>query len=259
MRIIAVLNAKGGTGKTTTALNVGAALSLCGFKVLLIDMDSQGHLSISTGLDDLKPSDITIYEVLNGSGDINKAIRTHEGRTAYDIIPADMRLSAGEVEFVQREGYNYLLRDALGKLRTSYDYILIDCATGFNVLTLNALAAATEVLIPVQANYLPLKGVQALREAVEAVSERFNPSLKVGGIVVTFYDARGKLDNEIREALKEAFDGEVYETTLSRCKKLGEAPASGKDILDYAFKSVGSTQYQALAQEIIKRGAKNGR
>lgn len=258
MRIIAVLNAKGGTAKTTTALNVGAALSLCGFKVLLIDMDSQGHLSISTGLDDLNADEVTIYEVLKGA-EINKAIRTHQGRTAYDIIPADMRLSAGEVEFVQTARYNCLLRDALGKLRTSYDYILIDCPTGFNVLTLNALTAATETLIPVQASYLPLKAVQALRETVEAVSESFNPSLKVGGIVITFYDARGKLDNEIREALIEAFDGEVYETTLSRCKKLGEAPATGKDILDYAFKSVGSTQYQALAQEIIKRGAKNGR
>lgn len=256
MRVITLLNAKGGTAKTTTALNVGAALSLCGFKVLLIDMDSQGSLSISAGYDDLKADDVTIYEVLKGSGDINKALRTKQGRTAYDIIPADIRLSAGEVEFVQARRRNYLLRDALGKLRTTYDYIIIDCAPSLNILTLNALAAATEVLIPVQANYLPLKGVQALREAVEAVSENFNSDLTIGGVLLTFYDGRRKLDREIREALKEAFEGKVYDTTISTSVKLAEAPIYGKDVLDYAFMSKSSTQYQALAQEIIKRGAK---
>ena len=159
MRIITLLNQKGGTGKTTTAINICAALSLCGFKCLLVDIDPQGNLSQSAGFDDLSDGDITTYEVLTGS-DINKAIKmkhvksSHENiKSSYDILPTDIRLSAAEIELVNADNRNYLLKNAFKKLKKSYDFIIIDSPPALNILTLMALTAATEVIIPVQAQY----------------------------------------------------------------------------------------------------------
>ena len=250
MRVITLLNQKGGTGKTTTAINVAAALSRCGLKCLLVDIDPQGNLSQSAGFDDLYETDLTTYEVLQGE-DINRAIKTKRVKDAYDILPTDIRLSAAEIELVQAERRNYLLKDALGKLKKSYDFIIIDSPPALNILTLMALTAATEVIIPVQAQYLPLKGVAQLRDTVELVKSRFNPELEISGVLLTFYDERRNLDKDVLEALEQAFEGKVFETKISTNTKLAEAPSYGKDVINYSINSKGSVQYRALAAEIL--------
>ena len=248
MRVITLLNQKGGTGKTTTCINVGAALSRCGLKCLLVDIDPQGNLSQSAGFDELADGDVTTYEVLNGE-DINRAIHKKE---AYDVLPTDIRLSAAEIELVSADRRNYLLKDALAKLKKKYDFILIDSPPSLNILTLMALTAATEVIIPVQAMYLPLKGVAQLRDTVELVKKRFNPKLEITGILLTFYNDRRNLDNDVLEALEQAFAGKVFDTKISTNTKLAEAPSYGKDVLAYSINSKGSVQYRALAAEILK-------
>ena len=252
MRIITLLNQKGGTGKTTTAINVGAALSLCGLKVLLVDLDPQGNLSQSAGFDELSDGDVTTYEVLKGE-DINRAIKTKHVKAPYDVLPTDIRLSAGEIELVNVDRRNYLLRDALSKLKKSYDFVFIDCPPSLNIFTLMALTAATEVIIPVQAQYLPLKGVAQIRDTVELVRDRFNKSLKIGGVVLTFFDERRNLDKDVLEALEQAFEGKVFKTKISTNTKIAEAPSYGKDVINYSINSKGSVQYRALADEILRQ------
>jgi len=252
MRIITLLNQKGGTGKTTTAINVGAALSLCGLKVLLVDLDPQGNLSQSAGFDELSDGDVTTYEVLKGE-DINRAIKTKHVKAPYDVLPTDIRLSAGEIELVNVDRRNYLLRDALSKIKKSYDFILIDCPPSLNIFTLMALTAATEVIIPVQAQYLPLKGVAQIRDTVELVRDRFNKSLQIGGVLLTFFDDRRNLDKDVLEALEQAFEGKVFKTKISTNTKIAEAPSYGKDVINYSINSKGSVQYRALADEILRQ------
>jgi len=250
VRVITFLNQKGGVGKTTSCINLGAALSLCGFKCLLVDIDPQGNLSQSAGFDDLGDDDLTTYEVLNGE-DINQAIKTKAAKASYDILTTDIRLSAGEIELINAERRNYLLRDALGKIKKSYDFILIDCPPSLNIFTLMALTAAKEVIIPVQAQYLPLKGVAQIRDTVELVKARFNPELEITGLLLTFFHANQNLDKDVLEALEQAFGDKVFKTRISQNNKLGEAPGHGKDIIEYSRRSNGSKQYQELAAELL--------
>lgn len=246
MRVIAFTNQKGGVGKTTTCINLGAALSLCGFKCLLIDMDAQGNLTQSAGVK-LKEDSVTTYEVLHGEN-ANKAIVSG---SSYDILPTDIRLSGSELELINVKHRNYLLMSAINEIKTKYDFILIDCAPSLNILTLMALTAATEVIIPVKAQYLPLNGVAQLRETIGLVKERFNPKLELAGVLLTFYDGRRNLDSEVREVLEKAFEGKVFKTTISQNTKLAEAPSYGLDIIAYSRNSKGSAQYKALAEEVI--------
>lgn len=250
MRVITFLNQKGGTGKTTSCINVGAALSLCGLKCLLIDIDPQGDLTQSAGFDNLGDDDLTTYEVLNGE-DINQAIRTKTAKVDYDVLPTDIRLSAGEIEFVNAERRNYLLKDALAQLDDSYDFVLIDCPPSLNIFTLMALTAAKEVIIPVQAQYLPLKGVAQIRDTVELVRDRFNSDLEIAGVLLTFYHANQNLDRDVLEALEQAFGDKVFKTKISQNSKLAEAPSHGKDVIEYSRNSKGSQQYRSLAEEIL--------
>lgn len=257
MRVIAFINQKGGTGKTTTALNVGAALSRCGLKCLLVDLDPQGDLSQSAGFNELSDGDVTTYEVLKGA-DINAAIKTKRIKDSYDVLPTDIRLSGAEVELVGVERRNYLLRDALGKLKGKYDFVIIDSPPSLSILTLMALTAATEVIIPVQAQYLPLKGVAHLLDTVNLMKERYNPELKIGGVVLTFYDDRRNLDRDVLDALEEAFAGKVFKTKISTNTKLAEAPSHGMDVINYSILSKGATQYRALAEEILQHETTEG-
>lgn len=250
MKILTLLNQKGGTGKTTTAINVGAALSRSGKKCLLIDIDPQGSLTQSAGYDEyISDNDLTTYEVLHGA-DINRAIRSK--KDSYDILPTDIRLSGAEIDLVNAERRNYLLKDAISKLNKAYDFIIIDSPPALSILTLMALTAASEVIIPVQAQYLPLKGVSQLRDTVKIVKTRFNPSLEIGGILLTFYDERRNLDKDVLEALEQAFPGKVFNTKINTNTKIAEAPSYGKDILSYSANSKGAVQYKALANEILQ-------
>jgi len=250
MRKIALLNQKGGTGKTTTAVNLAAALSLCGLKCLLIDIDPQSSLSQSTGYEELSEDDITTYEVLKGA-DINRAIKSKHEKNSYDVLPTDIRLSGAEIELVNADKRNYLLDNAIAGLRKKYDFIIIDSPPSLNIFTLMALTAATEVLIPVQAQYLPLKGVAQLKDTIELVQSRFNKKLKVGGVLLTFFDERRNLDKDVLEALEEVFEGKVYKTKISTNTKIAEAPIYGEDVITYSNNSKGSAQYKALAAEVL--------
>lgn len=249
-RIIAFLNQKGGVGKTTSCINTGAALAHYGYKCLLIDMDPQANLSQSAGFDELSDGDVTTYEILNGK-DINLAIRTKRTEHSYDIIPTDIRLSAGEIELVNAERRNYRLKDALDNLENNYDFILIDCPPNLSIFTLMALVAVKEIIIPLSAQYLPLKGVAQIRDTIDLVTERFNNGLEITGVLLTFFHSNQNLDKDVLEALEQAFGDKVFKTKISQNNKLAEAPSHCKDVIEYSPSSKGAKQYQALAREIL--------
>lgn len=252
MNILAFVNQKGGVAKTTSCLNVGAALAIEGKKILLIDLDPQGSLTKCAGFRSLDNNQTT-YEVIKGDCNINDAIQTKNGVAHYDILPTDIRMSGAEIELISVPGRDTLLKEALENLKTPYDYVLIDCSPSLNILTLMALTAATSLIIPVAAQYMPLDGMAQLLPTVELVKKRLNKGLKIGGVIVTMYDSRRSLDKGIIEAVKAKFPTEVFSTVVRNNSKLAEAPTYGKDIFEYAPKSSGAEAYMAIAQEIIER------
>lgn len=248
MKILAFINQKGGTGKTTTALNVGAALARKGYKVLLIDADAQGNLTTCAGYQ-IEDSDQTLYEILKGQADINDTIKAG---AAYDVIPTDIRLSAADLELAGVAGRELLLKEAIAELKRPYDFILIDCPPSLSIIPLMALAACDKVIIPVQAAYLPLNGLAQLTDTIALVKKRLNKGIEIGGIVVTMY-SRKNLAAEVAESIREAFPDKIFNTTIPDNVALAEAPAAGKDIFEYQPTSKGAAAYAALAEEIIKR------
>lgn len=246
MRIIAFCNQKGGVGKSTTCFNVGAALTLSGKKVLFVDGDPQGDLSTMAGFRTIPESDLTLYDVLHGE-DINKAIK--EGSSG-SIIVSDDTLARGEADLLKES--RFALKKALNRLKTYFDFVLIDCPPSLGILTINELTAADEVIIPVGARYLELRGVSRLRSTLETVQEKLNPELTVSGVVVTFYNGQRNLDKEVKESLENAFGSRVFETTISQSVKLGEAPSFGESIFEHSPRSKAAAQYKALAAEIVQ-------
>lgn len=253
MKVLAFVNQKGGVAKTTSCLNIGAALAIEGKKVLLIDLDPQGSLTKCAGIRNLSTEDATIYEVIKGISDINTAIKTKQGVAAYDIVPTDIRFSGAEIELVSEPNRNELLKMALEGLQTAYDYILIDCSPSLSILTVMALTAADRVIIPVTAQYMPLDGMAQLLPTVEIVKERFNSKLEIGGIIITMYDSRRNLDKSVVEAIHERFRSETFKTFVKNNSKLAEAPTYGLDIFEYEPRSTGAEAYRAIAGEIIER------
>ena len=248
MKVLAFVNQTGGVGKTTACQNVGAGLTICGFKCLLIDLDPQSSLSIGTGIRNLEDNDLTTYEVLKGA-DITKAIRKTE---AYDILATDLRLSGAELELASVTGREMLLREAIENIEADYDFILIDCAPSLNILTVMALTAANDLIIPIELQYYALTGLAMLNNTIGIVKKRMNPGLNIGGLIATFYDSRRNLDKAILDAVDEAFPGKRFETMLTQNTKVAEAPSYGKNIFEYDPKGKGAEQYKALVDEIIK-------
>lgn len=253
MQVIAFVNQKGGVAKTTSCLNIGAALAIEGKSVLLVDLDPQGSLTKCVGIRDLDQQDATTYEVLKGEASINEAIKLVDGKAYYDIVPTDIRMSGAEIELISVPGRDYLLKEALEDLKQPYDYVLIDCSPSLNILTLMALTAADSVIIPVAAQYMPLDGVAQLLNTVELVQKRLNKRLKIGGVIVTIYDTRRSLDREIVESIRARFKEETFKTVVKYNSKLAEAPTFGKDIFDYEPRSAGAEAYKAIAKELIER------
>lgn len=252
MKIISFVNQKGGVAKTTSALNVGAALAMAGKSVLLIDLDPQGSLSKCAGFRSLD-DDPTTYEVIKGDADINQAIKTKQGVKPYDVLPTDIRMSGAEIELISVPGRDTLLKEALDGLEKAYDYVLIDCSPSLNILTLMALTASTGLIIPIAAQYMPLDGMAQLLPTVELVKKRLNKGLSIDGVIITMYDSRRSLDKEIIEAVKGKFPTQTFKTVVKNNSKLAEAPTFGKDIFEYEPKSAGAEAYRAIAKEIIER------
>lgn len=247
-KIIAIANQKGGVGKTTTAVNLCCALKMKGKRVLLLDCDPQGNSSSGMGVD--KHSTPNAYELITKTADISDCIR----KTQYgDVMPSNKELSGATVELVNKVRREYVLKDALQLVYNDYDYIFIDCPPSLELLTLNALVAADSVLIPMQCEYYALEGIADLMTTIKLCNKRLNPSLKIQGIVLTMYDSRTNLTQQVAFELKEYFGGKVYETVIPRSVRLSEAPSHGKPGVAYDKIGKGSRAYMRLAEEFLKK------
>ncbi len=253
MQTIAILNQKGGVGKTTTAVNIGAGLALLDQKVLLIDLDPQANLTYSFGIlaHDLEN---TVYELLTGDVELPDVIIKHGN---LDIIPANLGLSGAEIEFSSLPGREFLLTERLGAVE-NYDYIIIDCSPSLGLLTLNALTSVSEVYITLQTEFLPMQGLAKLLETVDIVKKRLNRNLDITGIICTRYDSRKNLHNEVYEKIKKYFGNKVFSTVIRDNISLAEAPSFGQTIFEYRPRCRGALDYENLSKEILKRGKING-
>ena len=247
-RIIAVVNQKGGVGKTTTTVNITAALSEAGKKVLLCDFDPQANASSGLGVDkrSLRKS---VYDVVIGEATAAQAIVS----TPYaDVLPATADLAGATVELISMERPNFCLKEALAPIQDNYDYIFIDCPPSLEVLTLNALAAADSILIPVQCEYYALEGLADLMRTMRLVKKRINPDLEIFGVVLTMFDGRTNFSTQVAQEVRRHFPGKVYATVIPRNIRLAEAPSHGLPVTAYDRSSRGAKAYCAMAEEILK-------
>ena len=251
-RIIAVANQKGGVGKTTPAINLATALAACGRSVLLIDFDPQGNASTGLGIDDRTHNS---YSLIAGSSQADEAIQTTQV-PRLDMIPTVVDLSAAEVELSDLPDREFRLRSAISKIPKPYQYVIIDCPPSLGMLTVNALAAATSVLVPLQCEFYALEGLSQLMRTIDAVRAGLNGDLRMQGIVLTMYDSRNKLSSMVANDVRDHFGELVYSTVVPRNVRVSEAPSFGQPVLIYDLKCPGSQAYAALAAELLRQEAK---
>ena len=252
-KIIAIANQKGGVGKTTTSVNLAASLGVLEKKVLLIDADPQANASSGLGID-VENVTIGTYQVLEHSNSPAEAILPCSAPNV-SVIAAHIDLVAIEIELVDKEDREYMLKQALASIKDNYDYILIDCAPPLGLLTLNALTAADSVIIPIQCEYYALEGLGKLLNTIKSVQKIHNPQLDIEGLLLTMFDSRLRLSNQVVEEVQKHFNDMVFKTIIQRTVKLSEAPSYGESIINYDATSKGATNYLQLAQEIIKKNS----
>ena len=250
-RVIAVANQKGGVGKTTTAINLSACLAEKGQKVLAIDMDPQGNMTSGLGIDK-DEVEKNIYDLMIGQAGVDEVLQK-EAIENLDVIPTSIDLSAAEIELIGVDDKEFIIRNAIAPIKDNYDYIIIDCPPSLNMLTINALTAATSVLVPIQCEYYALEGLSQLIHTVELVKERLNPVLEIEGVVFTMYDARTNLSLQVVENVKENLNQNIYKTIIPRNVRLAEAPSYGQPITIYDPRSAGAESYRLLAEEVLNR------
>ncbi len=252
-KIIAIANQKGGVGKTTTSINLAASLAVLEKKVLLIDADPQANATSGIGID-VESIEIGTYQLLEHSNSAKEAIIKTETPN-LDIIPAHIDLVAIEIELVDKKAREYMLKKALADIKNDYDYILIDCAPSLGLLTLNALTAADAVVIPIQCEYFALEGLGKLLNTIKSVQKIHNPELDIEGLLLTMYDARLRLSNQVVEEVQKHFNNMVFQTIIQRNVRLSEAPSYGESIINYDASSKGANNYLSLAKEIINKNS----
>ncbi|MEL6718418.1 MAG: ParA family protein [Bacteroidota bacterium] len=244
--IISLMNHKGGVGKTTSAINIGAGMVELGKKVLLIDLDPQANLTLSLGI---PRQQITIYEGLRGESEL----QPYTVKENFDVITSNLNLSSAEMELINEAGREYILRELLEPLQAEYDYIVIDCPPSLGLLTLNALTSSSCVIIPLQTQFLALQGLAKIKQVIDKVKFRLNKKLHIAGVVATMYDARKVLNRDVVETIQKYFGDKVFKTLVRDNVALAEAPAQRKDIFSYSRSSPGAKDYLALSKEIIER------
>jgi chromosome partitioning protein len=251
MRVITITNQKGGSGKTTTAVNLGAALAQMKKKVLLVDVDPQAHATIHVGL---KPHELvhTLYDVLMNSWPADQTLLKTQVE-GLDILPSHIDLSGAEIELASAVGRESVLKESLRDLK-GYDFVLMDCPPSLGLLTLNALNAGKEVFITIQAEFFALEGMSKLLKTIELVKQRLNKELEITGVILTLFDGRKNICNDVAKRVEEHFKGKVFKTRIRDNVKLAEAPSYGQPVTMYAPESYGSQDYKRLAKEVISHG-----
>ena len=256
-KIIAVANQKGGVGKTTTTINLAAALGVLEKKVLLIDADPQANASSGLGVN-IEEIEKSTYQLLEHTTTAKEVILPTNSPNV-DLIPAHIDLVAIEIELVDKANREYMLREIIQEVINDYDYILIDCAPSLGLITLNALVAANSIIIPIQCEYFALEGLGKLLNTIKSVQKIHNPTLDIEGLLLTMYDSRLRLSNQVVEEVKKHFQNMVFKTIIQRNVRLGEAPSFGESIIAYDATSKGAINYINLAHEIIKLQQKDGK
>jgi chromosome partitioning protein len=256
LRVLSVSNQKGGVGKTTTAINLGTALAAVGEKVLILDIDPQGNASTGLGVARGQRK-TTAYDVIVGGASLKDAA-VHTALPGLDLVPSDADLSGVEMELAGAQRRSFRMRDAIAALRDSedgggYTYILIDCPPSLNLLTVNAMAAADAVLVPLQCEFFALEGLTQLMRTVDLVRGSLNPRLEIQGVVLTMYDRRNSLSEQVAQDVRSHFGDKVYETVIPRNVRVSEAPSYGQPVLIYDLKCTGSQAYLKLAREVVGR------
>ena len=251
-KVIAIMNQKGGVGKSTTAVNLSAALGEKNYKVLVVDFDPQGNTTSGLGVDK-NAVEKSVYDAILNDVPMSETVENSTSHNVF-VIPATIQLAGAEVELVQADERETRLKKAIDEIKDSFDYIFIDCPPSLGVLTINALTACNSILVPIQCEFYALEGVTKLMESIKMMKSTLNPDLEIFGIVLTMYDKRTSLSKQVADEVRNYFDKKVFKTVIPRNVRLSEAPSYGESIFEYDKLSKGAQAYRDLAKEVIRRG-----